>query len=32
MDFDGLNVWEWQQNTITNLENHNNSGLWALSV
>jgi len=32
MGFDGLNVWEWQQNNILGLKNHNNAGLWALSV
>jgi len=32
MGFDDLNVWEWQQNNIPNLKNHNNAGLWALSV
>lgn len=32
MGFDGLTVWEWQQNNILDLKNHNNSGLGALSV
>lgn len=29
MGFDGLTVWEWQQNNILDLKNHNSSGLWA---